>query len=117
MPRLTQGEFLAGLIEQFPSLAADLLDEDYSFSIHLQVGCWATYTNACIAAGQIDQVRRALNYFQQIIGQVDPATENALYVSFLEHLTLEGRYLNTKKARSMLSPAYQHIWQELQKAS
>lgn len=115
MPRMPQAEFLTGLIEQFPGLEADLLDEDYSFSIHLQVGCWATYANHCVAAGQLEEVRKALNYFQQTVGRVDPATENALYVSFLEHLEFEGGTLNAKKARSMLSPAYQHIWQELRK--
>ena len=115
MPRMPQAEFLTGLIEQFPGLEADLLDEDYSFSIHLQVGCWATYANHCVAAGQLEEVRKALNYFQQTVGRVDPATENALYVSFLEHLEFEGGTLNAKKARSMLSPVYQHIWQELRK--
>jgi len=36
LPRLTQADFLAGLIERFPGLEAYLLDEDYGFSIHLQ---------------------------------------------------------------------------------
>ena len=115
MGRLTQGEFLTGLIEHFPGLEANLLDEDYSFSIHLQVGCWATYVNNCVAAGQLEEVRKAIHYFQQTVERVDPATENALYVSFLEHLEFAGGTLNAKKARSMLSPAYQHIWQELRK--
>lgn len=115
MPRLTQAAFLTGLLEQFPSLEADLLDEDYSFSIHLQAGCWATHVNNCVTTGQLEEVQRAITYFQQTIERVDPATENALSVSFLEHLEFDGSTLNAKKARAMLSPAYQHLWQELRK--
>ena len=115
LPRLTQAAFLTGLIGHFPSLEADLLDEDYSFSIHLQVGCWAIYANNCVAAGQLEEVRKAIDYFHQTVERVDPATENALYVSFLEHLAFDGSTLHAKKARSMLGPAYLHIWQELRK--
>jgi len=60
-------------------------------------------------------VRKVIDYFQQTIERVDRATENALYVSFLEHLAFEGATINARKARAMLSPAYQHLWQELRK--
>jgi len=112
---LDASRVFTGLIEQFPSLEADLLDEDYRFSIHLQVGCWATYANHCVAGGNLEEVRKVIDYFQQTVVRVGPATENALYVSFLEHLEFDGATLNAKKARSMFSPAYQHIWQELRK--
>ena len=80
------------------------------------MGFWATYINNRVAAGQFEEVRKAIHYFQQTVERVDPVIENALYVSFLEHLEFDGSTLNARKARSMLSPAYLHIWQELRKS-
>jgi hypothetical protein len=112
-PEISQEEFLRHLIEQFPALKSEVEDEDYQGLIHLQVACLAWYTNTCVAAGRIDEVRRILNFFHQMMEKVDTSTENALYVSFLEHLELDAN--NTQEAKKLLKPKYLDIYQELRK--
>jgi spermidine synthase len=110
-PKLTQAQFLADLIERFPAVAADVLEEEGL--IHLQVSAWARYANTCLAHGQLEEVARIIEYFQHTVEQVDSTTENALYVSFLEHLEFSGASENAKQARQLLAPQYLEIWHQL----
>jgi hypothetical protein len=111
IPDLTQAAFLAGLIERFPSLAGEVLED--AGLIHLQVSSLARYANHCLATGQLEEVARILAYFYQTVERVDSNTENALYVSFLEHLDFEGETENAGRARQLLQPPYKAIWEEL----
>ena len=111
--RLSQEEFLHCLIERFPSLKAELADEDYKGLIHLQVSVLARYTNKCLSSGQLDELQKVFDFFHQTIEKVDSATENALYVSFLEHIEMEGTSKNVEQARRFLQPQYLTIWRKL----
>lgn len=110
-PELTRAQFLAGLVERFPAVAEDVLEDEGL--IHLQVGSLARYVNVCIAKGRLDEVARIINYFQQTVERVDSITENALYVAFLEHLVFEGESENAQHARMLLAPQYRDIWRQL----
>ena len=112
-PELTQAAFLTSLVAHFPSLASEVLDEDYEGLIHLQVGCLARYANACLATARLDELARVIRFFEATVERVDSRTENALYVSFLEHLDVEGETENARQARQLLSPHYRRIWQAL----
>ena len=113
-PEISQEEFLRHLIEQFPALKSEVEDDDYQGLIHLQVACLARYANTCVAAGKIDEVSRILDFYHQMVEKVDTSTENALYVSFLEHLELDADN-NAKEAKKLLKPKYLNIYQELRK--
>jgi len=110
-PELTQAQFLANLIERFPTIAEEVLED--TGLIHLQVGSLARYANDCLAKGRLDEVARVINYFQNTVEKVDSNTENALYVSFLEHLEFEGETENAKQARLLLARHYREIWRQL----
>lgn len=88
-------------------------DEDYQGLIHLQIACLTRYTNTCVAAGRIDEAGRILDFFHQTVEKVDTTTENALYVSFLEHLELDANNKNAQEAKKLLPPKYLDIYQEL----
>lgn len=112
-PELTQAAFLTSLVTQFPSLASEVFDEDYEGLIHLQVSCLTRYANACFATARLDELARVIRFFESTVERVDSSTENALYVSFLEHLELEGETEKARKAPQLLPPHYRQIWQTL----
>ncbi|WP_324680175.1 DUF7674 family protein [Hymenobacter sp. GOD-10R] len=82
-PALTRARFLAELVERFPAVAEDV--REHEGLSHLQASAWARYANTCVAHGHLQELARVIDYFQQTVEQVDSTTENALYVSFLEH--------------------------------
>ena len=85
-PDITRQEFLETLIQQFPNVKDEVLDEDYKDLIHLQVAVLARYANDQIKSKRLDEAKRIFNFFEKVIDKVDSKTENALYVSFLEHV-------------------------------
>lgn len=98
-PEINQLELLEHIGNQFPAIKEDLFDEDYEGLIHIQVGLLANYTNDCIGTARFDEVGRIFQFFDTVISKVDSKTENALYVSFLEHINMDGE---TEKERSAL---------------
>jgi hypothetical protein len=110
-PALTRARFLAELVERFPAVAEDVLEHEGL--IHLQVSAWARYANTCVAHGHLQELARVIDYFQQTVEQVDSTTENALYVSFLEHLEFSGESQNAQLARQLLAPPYLESWRQL----
>ena len=113
-PLISRVTFLQSLVEQFPELASDVLDKDYIGLIHLQIGCMARYANQLIEQARFDTLERLFNFFQNTVDKVDSSTENALYVSFLEHLEMSGDAEKSKAAQKLLQPKYLQIWCELQ---
>lgn len=110
---LTTPEFLNYLVEQFPSVKEEVLDPFYEGLIHLQVARFADYTNHCIKVKKLDELQRILDFFRAVIDKVDSGTENALYVSFLEHLEFEG--LKEREIRQYLGEKHFKEWKELRK--
>jgi hypothetical protein len=111
-PELSQADFLQLLIMHFPSLEADVLDD--TGLIHLQVASLARYANDCLATARLDELQRVFEFFHQTIEKVDSATENALYVSFLEHVEMGGDAFINQEARKLLKPEYLKTWEGLQ---
>lgn len=98
-PELSRAELIELMVQQFPEIKEDVLDEDYSDLIHLQIGYLADYANNKIGIARFDEVQRVFHFFEKVITKVDSHTENAFYVSFLEHLNMDG---NSEKERMAL---------------
>jgi hypothetical protein len=108
---INQEEFLEILVNQFPEIKEEVLDEDYKDLNHLQIGVLARYTNNCIDKKRFDEVQRIFDFFEKVIEKVDPETENAMYVSFLEHIEFKGMTVN--EIKSFLKPIYFESWEHL----
>jgi hypothetical protein len=113
-PDITTNEFLELLTEQFPAIKEEIWDEDWKDLIHLQVACFSRYTNQCIMSGRLDEVRRCFDFFEKTIDKVDAITENALYVSYLEHIDMAGNERHKMDSRKLLNKKYLDIWEQLQ---
>lgn len=112
---ITTDEFLDLLTQQFPAIKEEVLDEDWNGLIHLQVACFYRYANQCIISGRLYEVRRCFDFFEKTIEKVESRTENALYVSFLEHLDMAGVERNKAESRNLLNTKYLKIWEQLTK--
>ena len=113
-PLLSQAAFLQSLAEQFPELAPEVLDEDYAGLIHLQMGCMARYANQLIKQARFDTLEKLFGFFQSSVDKVDSSTENALYVSFLEHIEMDGDDEKSTAAQQLLQSKHLQVWRELQ---
>lgn len=112
-PELSTDEFLKLLIDYFPETKDDILDPDYDGLIHLQVGRFADYANQCIETKRFDELKNIFDFFEATINKVHATVENALYVSFLEHVDFKG--LKEKEIKQYLKPDLFNTWRQLRK--
>ena len=101
-PEISRDELLTLLAEQFPEIEEELFDEDYAGLIHLQIGLLANHTNENIEKARFDEIQRIFDFFSVVIEKLDSTTENAFYVSFLEHLNMDGNSEKEKQALKLL---------------
>ncbi|MFD1469205.1 hypothetical protein ACFQ48_13305 [Hymenobacter caeli] len=112
-PNISQEEFLNHLVKVFPEISDEVLDEDYADLIHLQIACLARYANQLIQHSRFDVLRRVFSFFSVTVEKVDSDTENALYVSFLEHVEMDGDSVKAREARALLPAKYLPVWKAL----
>jgi hypothetical protein len=72
--------------------------------IHLQVACLTRYANACLAASNLTEFERILRFVDYAQPKVDDSLDNALHVSCIEMLDLDGDEPIKQVARQLLSP-------------
>ena len=101
-PEISRDELLTLLAEQFPEIEEELFDEDYAGLIHLQIGLLANHTNENIEKARFDEIQRIFDFFSVVIEKLDSTTENAFYVSFLEHRNMDGNSEKAKQALKLL---------------
>lgn len=112
-PPFSREAFLQLLAEEFTAIAEAVLDEDYAGLIHLQVSPMARHANEVIQTGQFDELKRLFDFFHHVVTKVDSVVENALFVSFLEHIDMAGESEKAKHARRLLPAEHLPVWQAL----
>jgi hypothetical protein len=110
-PKITADEFLKYLVKYFPKIREDVLDSSINGLIHLQILQLAQYINNSVNVKEFDELKRAINFFEVTVDKVDSVTENALYVSFLEHLDFNG--FNETEIKRYLKPNCYETWKRL----
>jgi hypothetical protein len=105
--------FIARLTEQFPAVAADV-DECARGLLHLEVGTLARWTQAAISDEDKAAVKAYFAFIDVVFRRATPDVKNAVFVSFLEHLSFDGRHGKRIKARELLSLPLQEGLRELE---
>jgi hypothetical protein len=113
---LTTDQFLILYSEEFPNLESEIYDEGCRDLIYVQIGLLSNYINECIKEGALKEVLRAFIFFERMVNRVNTEVENALYVSFLEHIKMEGDSDTAVASRKLLNPKYLEIWSALREA-
>jgi hypothetical protein len=78
--------FMAALRTAFPELAPELDDETWRGLLHIETGCFARYTQDAIDRQDQQEVARCTEFALVAWSQGSSEVQNALGVSFLEHL-------------------------------
>lgn len=104
-----QDLFINELIQLFPSLKEELLDEDYRASITLQMGCFKRFMQEVIAKNDEDKFDAMVDFLTKNLPLVDKRVQNAIYLNFLGKLDFSENLDLRKRLGQHLGKAYTAI--------
>ena len=108
---ISSTDFAALAVAEFPELRPDIEDEVNRGLVHCEVGALAQFVQAAKGRADWNTYGRAMLFVDRLLPEADPALENALYVSFLEHIDFNGA--NGPRAWTQLSERLRKGWREL----
>jgi len=82
--------FIKDLVDQFPEIMEEVLDEDYIGILTLQIGCFKRFTQKAIDLGDLETIKKCFNFVEENISVVEFKIENALFISYLDKLNFRG---------------------------
>jgi hypothetical protein len=103
---IDHARFVALLTERYPAVAADI-DECARGLLHLEMHALARAAQVAISDEDKAAVRGYFAFIGEVFRLATPDVKNAVFVSFLEHLSFDGRHGKRIGAREMLSPQLQ----------
>lgn len=103
-------DFTRMALAEFPQLAEDF--HEWADLLHLKMGAFAQITQAAKADADWEKYDRCIRFADEIFGRATPDLENALNVSYLEHLDFAGPH--GPKAWERLPPRLKTGWTEMQ---
>ncbi|MBB1646731.1 hypothetical protein [Sphingobacterium sp. UME9] len=104
-----QDLFIKELIQLFPSLEEELLDEDHRDSITFQMGRFKRFIQQAIAKNDGDKFDAMVVFLTKNLPLVDKRVQNAIYLSFLGKLDLSVNPHLKKRLGQDLGEAYTDI--------
>lgn len=114
MPAFGHQELLVWLNREFPELREELADETWAGLLHLEVACFARLTQQAIDNGDQQVLKRCFSLADDVFRMADAEVKNAMYVSYLEHLTFEDSRKNQRQwAFKLMPPALQAGFKEI----
>lgn len=103
--------FLNELIDNFPEIRDELLDEDFKDLIYLQIGCFKRFTQKAIDKEKLDVVKKCFQFIENRLDSLDQKVENAVYISYLSKLEIK----KNSKTEKLLSKKMKSIIFEFEK--
>lgn len=108
---ISAADFIEQLVVEFPELRDEVEDPIVKGLLHMQVHVLERATNSAIEAGDISTAGRHFEFVDRFFGDAEPDLENALNVSYLEHLRFESS--NERLAWEHLSPKLRQGWKDM----
>ena len=99
---LADAGFLTRLAVRFPDIAASV-DECSLGLLHLEMGIFASATQQAISAEDVATVQCHFEFVDELLQNAGSDLVNAINVSYLEHLSFDGRHGKRISARELLS--------------
>jgi hypothetical protein len=111
MNLLGHKEFTPALIAAFPELQEEVEDEVFRGLLHLEMACFARYTQAAIDARLHERLSECYKFADRFFREADDELKNAFYVSYLENLSFSGP--GGERAKSLMPPMLLEGWNEI----
>ena len=108
--RLAQAKFVQLVLAEFPQLHEEFAEAEGS--LHVEMGTFSRFAQKAIEHNDLDTLRRCYGLLAGIMKTAPSEVENAIYVSFLEHLDFE-RSPYGAQARRLLPPVLMKALDEL----
>lgn len=108
--------FIALLTEHFPEVIA-AIDDCAQGLLHLEMGSFGSATQQAIDCHDRQTVKRHFEFIDKVLRDAAPDVENAIYVSYLEHLRFKGRKAGPAKAEELLTPRLRQALTDLENHS
>ncbi len=99
---------------RFPAISEDLRDEGWSDLLHLQIAVFARFAQAVIDEGTCEVWKEVCHTFWELWQHCTPEVENALNVSFLEHLNFTDGKRQRSWAYKAMHPAMRDAWDKME---
>jgi hypothetical protein len=106
-----EAKFLALALAEFPNLADDFAEDEGLF--HVQMGTFSRVAKEAIERGDYATLKRCYKIADDAMKSATPNVENAVYVSFLEHLEFDNSPYGAK-AKHLLPPKLSKMLIELE---
>lgn len=106
MGAIDRNEFVALLAVRYPAIAAGI-DDCSRGLLHLEMATLARAVQAAISVEDATTVREHFRFIDEVYRRATPEMKNAVNVSYLEHLSFDGKHGKRIKARELLSPQLQ----------
>ena len=106
MVTIDGSRFITLLTERYPELVADF-DDFTRGSVFMAMGALARATQAAMSDENKEVVRGYFEFIGEVFRSATDEVKNAVYVSYLEHLSFDGKHGKRIKSREMLPPQLQ----------
>ncbi len=103
-------EFIGDLIKEFPEIKDEVLDEDYSGLITLQIGCLTRFTQKAIDTNDLNLVKKIFLFVEADFDQLSHKVMNSLYISYIGKLKIPPR----SEAEKLLPEKFKNAFVELE---
>ena len=111
--KIDHPQFIAMLQQRFPQVA-DAIDDCSAGLLHLEVATLGRATVNAIREGDADIVKKHFAFVDELFRNADAGVENALNVSYLEHIDFDGRKAKAIGAHEMRTPRLRLAVKELE---
>ena len=104
------------LIKELPDIEEDITDETWAGLTHLEISSFARYTQNQVDARDESELKRCFEIARTLMLEGDESIQNAMHVSYLEHLNLRDGKIRRNWALELmpgpLMSGYREIWSE-----
>lgn len=113
MATISHQQFVDELFAEFPTLQKFVRDAMGNGLLHVETGCFASYTQAAIDEGNKGELARCFAFATRVFQNANPDVKNALYVSYLEQLNFKDGNSRRAWALDVMPPALKAGWIEI----
>ena len=108
--QLAQTKFVQLVLVEFPQLHKEFYEAEGL--LHLEMSTFSRFAQKAIENSDLDTLKRCYGLIDGILETAPSEVENAIYVSFLEHLDFESSPAGTN-ARRLLPPVLKKALDEV----